>query len=314
MKVVGVDLGGTKILTRLVDVETGDSKGRQKTPTPKDGPDAVLDAIAELVNDLDGSDSSHAIGVGVPGLVTSDGVVHRCPNIAGWDRPVAVADELSERLGRPVVVANDVNCGAVAEHRVGAGQGVDDLMAVFVGTGVGGGLVLDGQLVDGTRGMAGEIGHLTVVDDGRICGCGERGHLEAYAGRAGMEREARRLVDAGRPSSLVERVGDSPMKSRHFADALADGDEVTHELLDDAVQALAIALGNAATLLDLPRIVLGGGVVDKLGQPFVDQIVGSLAFGGFGPTVCDVALAERLDDAGVVGAALLAADRIPSPE
>jgi len=239
-------------------------------------------------------------------------VVHWCPNIAGWDEPVAVSAELEKMLGRQVVVGNDVNCGAVAEHRAGAGRGVSDLMAVFVGTGVGGGLVLGDRLVVGGRGMAGEIGHVTVVDDGRLCACGERGHLEAYAGRAGMEREARRLAEAGRPSSLVDNAGDSPMKSRHFSDALAAGDEVTHQLIDDAVMALAVGLGNAATLLDLQRIVLGGGVVDKLGQPFLDQIAGSLSFGGFGPTVCELVLAEQLDDAGVVGAALLAADRLTS--
>lgn len=310
MKVVGVDLGGTKILTRIVDVETGRSTGREKIPTPRTGPADVLAAIVGLVDDLKGSEDVGAVGVGVPGLVTRDGVVQRCPNIAGWDQPVDVGAELERLLGRPVAVANDVNCGAVAEHRVGAGQGTNDLMAVFVGTGVGGGVILNDQLIDGGRGMAGEIGHTTVVDDGRICGCGERGHLEAYAGRAGMEREARRLVEAGRTSKLVEIAGDSPMKSRHFSDALGAGDEIAHELIDDAVTALAIGLGNAATLLDLERIVLGGGVVDKLGQPFLDQIAGSLSFGGFGPTVCELVLAQRLDDAGVVGAALLAADRL----
>lgn len=310
MKVVGVDLGGTKILTRVVDVESGSATGREKVPTPRTGPVDVLHAIAELVEQLDGADEAEAIGIGLPGLATLDGVVHRCPNIVGWDQPVAVADELEQLLGRPVVVGNDVNCGAVAEHRVGAGRGVSDMMAVFVGTGVGGGLVLDDRLIVGSRGMAGEIGHVTVVDDGRVCGCGERGHLEAYAGRAGMEREARRLVESGRTSSLVDNAGDAPMKSRHFSDALAAGDEVTHQLIDDAVMALAVGLGNAATLLDLERIVLGGGVVDKLGVPFLDQIAGSLSFGGFGPTVCELVLAQELDDAGVVGAAMLAADRL----
>ena len=315
MKIVGVDLGGTKILGRIVDVDTGASIGRKKVPTPRSGPADVLTAVVELVHSLeasalDPSEKIGAIGLGLPGLVTVDGVVDRCPNVSGWDQPVAVAEILTKRLGRPVAVANDVNCGAVAEHRVGAGRGVDDLMAVFVGTGVGGGLVFGGQLVAGSRGMAGEIGHITVVDDGRVCGCGERGHLEAYAGRAGIEREARRLVAGGRTSKLVELAGDSPIKSRHLSDALGAGDEIAHELIDQAVAALAIGIGNAATLLDLPRVVLGGGVVDKLGQPFLDQISGSLSFGGFGPTVVDLVLAQRLDDAGVVGAALLAADRL----
>jgi glucokinase len=310
MKVVGVDLGGTKILGRVVDVESGKTTGREKMPTPRTGPDDVLSAVVDLVRALDGSDDAEAIGLGLPGLVKSDGVVDSCPNIVGWDSPVAVTATLSKRLGRPVVAANDVNCGVVAEHRVGAGRGVDDLMAVFVGTGVGAGLVLGGRLISGARGMAGELGHLTVVDHGRVCGCGHRGHLEAYAGRAGMEREARRLHASGRPNKLVELAGDRPARSRHLSDALAAGDEIAHELLDQAVMALAIGIGNAATLLDLSRVVLGGGVIDKLGQPFLDQISGSLSFGGFGPTVCDLAMAKRLEDAGVVGAALLAADRL----
>ena len=310
MSVVGDDVGGTKILTRRVDPETGASTGRQKMSTPRTGPDDVLAAVVELVRELEGDNPAEAVGVGIPGLVETDGTVSRCPNIAGWDHPIGVKARLEDALGVPVIVANDVNCGAVAEHRVGAGRGVDDMMAIFVGTGVGGGLVLDGRLVAGERGMAGEIGHVTVVDDGRICGCGERGHLEAYAGRAGIEREARRIAKSGRSTKLVKLAGEGAIKSRHLADALAADDDVAHELLDQAVMALAIGIGNAATLLDLPRVVLGGGVVDKLGQPFLDQIAGSLSFGGFGPTVVDLALAERLDDAGVVGAALLASDAV----
>lgn len=310
MKVVGVDLGGTKILGRIVDVERGKATGRKKMPTPRSGPDDVMTAVVDLVRGLDGSDEAEAIGLGLPGLVRQDGVVDRCPNIAGWDSPIAVTEILADRLGRPVVAANDVNCSVLAEHRLGAGRGVDDLMAVFVGTGVGAGLVLGGRLISGERGMVGELGHVTVVDQGRICGCGQRGHLEAYAGRAGMEREARRLHGSGRPSKLVELAGESPAKSRHFFDALAAGDQITHELLDQAVIALAIGIGNVATLLDLPLVILGGGVVDKLGQPFLDRIISSLSFGGFGPTVCELAIAERLEDAGVLGAALLAADRL----
>lgn len=310
MTVVGVDLGGTKILTRLVDPETGESRGRAKTPTPKSGPADVLDAVVDLIGQLDGSADATAIGIGVPGLVEAGGIVARCPNINGWDSPIDVKSELEARLGKPVVVANDVNCGAVAEHRVGGGRGVDDLLAIFVGTGVGGGLILDGRLIVGKRGMAGEIGHVTVVSNGRVCGCGERGHLEAYAGRAGMDREARRLHEQGRTTKLVELAGTGAIKSRHIVAALEAGDEVAHQLIDDAVDALAHGIGNAATLLDISRVVLGGGVVDKLGQPFLDQISGSLAFGGFGPGICDLGLAERIDDAGVVGAALLAGDEL----
>jgi len=306
---VGVDLGGTKILTRLIDPVTGRAQGRAKQKTPTEGPSAVLDAIVGLVRGLEGFDAASAVGVGVPGFVIDDTLVTRCTNIAGWDDPVDVGATLAEALGKPVVVANDVNCGALAEHRLGAGRGCGNLLALFVGTGVGGGLVIDGSLVAGPRGLAGEVGHLTVVDGGRLCGCGGRGHLEAYAGRAGMERRARELAARGRSSLLVDLAGTGSIKSRHLAKALEAGDEVAAELLDEAVSALALVIGNLATILDLRRVVLGGGVVDRLGQPLVDQIKNSPSFGGFGPEICEISLVQRLDDAGVAGAAILASEK-----
>ncbi len=309
-QLVGVDLGGTKILARFVDPETGWSEKRVKRPTPHTGPDDVLQAVVEVVEELDPDTTSPAIGIGVPGLVTADGVVTRCPNINGWDSPVDVASILARKLGRTVAVGNDVNLGTLAEHRVGAGKGTDAMAGVFVGTGVGGGLILNNRLVAGSRGMAGEIGHVTTHPGGRICGCGERGHLEAYAGRAGIEREARRLHAAGMENELVRLAQDGRIKSSHIAKALAAGDSVAEELLADAIEALAVGIGSMATLLDLPLVVLGGGVVDRLGKDFLTQIAESTAFGGFGSDVCELKLAERLDDAGVVGAAILAADRL----
>ncbi len=307
--IVGVDLGGTKILARMVDPSTGRAEGRVKARTPA-GPEAVLDAVEATITGLEGWEQAEGVGIGVPGFVDGDGVVERCPNIAGWDRPVAVAAELTARLGKPVVVANDVNCGAVAEHRHGAGRGASDLLAVFVGTGVGGGLIVEDRLVVGPRGRAAEIGHVTVVPGGRPCGCGGRGHLECYAGRAGMDREVRRRVDEGGAELLHELAKGGPVKSRHLAAGLEAGDPTTAELLGQAADALALTIGNAAALLDLPRVVLGGGVVDRLGQPFVDDIVASSHFGGFGPSSVEVLAAHRLDDGGVLGAAVLAADRL----
>lgn len=293
----------------MVDPATGRAKGRRKVPTPSDGPRAVLDAIADVVCGLDGSSEAEAVGIGVPGMVVEHSTVLRCANIAGWDDPIDVGAELSAAIGLPVVVGNDVDCGALAEHRMGAGAGVDDLAAVFVGTGVGGGLIQGGRLTTGARGLVGEVGHLTVVPGGHPCGCGGRGHLEAYAGRAGIERRARELAAEGRRNLLADLAGTGSVRSRHLAKALDEGDDVAIEIMTEAADALALVIGNLSTLLDLQRVVLGGGVVDKLGQSFVDQIVGSPHFGGFGPEMCELRLAERLDDAGVVGAAMLAVDR-----
>lgn len=303
--IVGVDLGGTKILARLVDPATGRAVGRRKSPTPTTGPDDVIEAVATAVRAVEGFEDASAVGIGVPGFVADRSVVLRCANIAGWDSPIDVRHRLEASLQKPVVVGNDVDCGALAEHRLGAGKGVDDLLAVFVGTGVGGGLILGGSLVEGVG--VGEIGHVTVRPGGRACGCGGLGHLESYAGRAGIERRAREVAEDGRRNALVDLAGKGPVKSRHIARALDESDAVTAELMAEAVDALALAIGNTVTLLGLRRVVLGGGVVDKLGQSFVDQIVASEAFGGLGSADCELRLAERLDDAGVAGAAILAA-------
>lgn len=309
--VIGVDVGGSNILARIVEPATGAARGRVKKSTPTDGPPSVSDKIVDAVMELDGWTDAVAVGVGVPGPVTPDGTAGPCPNIAGWDEPVELAAALGERLGKTVVVGNDVNCGAIAEHRIGAGRGHADMLAIFVGTGVGGGLILGNELVVGERGMVGEIGHLTIDPGGRPCGCGGFGHLETYAGRAGIDNEMRRRSDGGANRYLLSLVGDSPLKSRHIAAGLEAGDELSAQLIEEAAHALARVIGNAATLLDLPLVVLGGGIVDRLGEPFLDQIRTSDDFGGAGAGFTELVLAGRLDDAGAVGAAFLVADPVP---
>jgi len=259
---------------------------------------------------LEDWESTAAIGVGMPGPVRPDGVAGPCPNIEGWDAPIDLAAELQDLLNMPVVVGNDVNCGALAEHRIGAGKTHTDMLAIFVGTGVGGGLVLNNRLVTGSRGVAGEIGHVTVEPGGRPCGCGGRGHLETYAGRAGIDAEMRRRSKKGANKLLLSLVGQSPLKSRHLAAGLDAGDPLSFTLIEEAAHALARVIGNAATLLDLPVVVLGGGIVDRLGKPFLKQIKNSPDFGGYGSDITELVLAQRLDDAGAVGAALLAADQL----
>ncbi|MGH8998997.1 MAG: ROK family protein, partial [Acidimicrobiia bacterium] len=218
---IGIDLGGTKIFGAVFDGERVVSEAKRKTPT-QGGPLAVVDAMAALVDDLGGADGVRGVGVGAPGVVDpSDGTVRSAPNLHGWMEPFGVGTALSEALGGlPVEVDNDVNVGTFAEHRLGAGVGAEDLLGVFVGTGVGAGLVLGGELRRGPSGAAGEIGHMVVRRGGRVCGCGGRGHLEAYAGRAAMERRARDLDAKGRDNALVELAPSRRMTSSVFAKAL----------------------------------------------------------------------------------------------
>lgn len=306
MAAIGVDLGGTKLLAGVVD-DDGSVGQVRKVPTPRLGLESVIDAIVEAVGELGNGDEP--VGVGVPGMVLDDGTVTRSPNLVGFERPVPLGAELARRLGRRVAVDNDVNVGAVAEHQLGAGRGFADLAVLFVGTGVGGGFILDGSLRRGPRGMAAEIGHMTIHPGGEPCGCGRRGHVEAYAGRAGLERRARAVHRSGRKTALVDLAGSDPMKSKVFAKALQRGDEVANELLADAADALALAVGNVAAIVDVARFVVGGGLGERLGEPFLDRVRTSTHFGGFGAEGVELVMAERLADAGVVGAAMLARSR-----
>jgi glucokinase len=308
--VVGVDLGGTKI--QAIKVEGDDVVASARRSTPTDGAEAVVTAVAEVVRELGDPRAVAALGIGAPGAVEpATGVVRRAPNLAGFDSPVPLGALLAEALGvARVMVDNDVNVAAVAEHRLGAGVGSDDLLAVFVGTGVGGGLVLGGQLRRGPGGGAGEIGHVIVKDGGRRCGCGGSGHVEAYAGRAGMERTARRRAAKGTKTKLVKLADGGRMRSSVFARALEEGDALARVLVDEAARALGAALASAVALVEVDRVVLGGGLGDRLGPPFAAAVDSAARERLFVPDApFSVAPAALGDLAGARGAALLAGDR-----
>jgi len=270
---VGVDLGGTKIFAVATGPEGLIGELKAKTPV-MGGPVVVVDAIVEVVRELAGGTAPECIGIGAPGAVDfGTGIVRRAPNLKGWWDPFPLGPALSEALGGvTVVVDNDVNVGTVAEHRLGAGRGTDNLFGVFVGTGVGGGVILDGQLHRGPSGFAGELGHVVVRPGGRRCGCGARGHLEAYAGRAGMERRARQHHARGLETMLVDLARTRRMTSSVFARALEARDKVAVGLIDRAVETLGQAVAAAISILDVPLVVVGGGLADRLGPSFVERI------------------------------------------
>ncbi len=302
---VGVDLGGTNIVTAVV--RDGAVEAERKISTPTDGPESVVSAIAESVGELD-PDGELPVGVGAPGQVSPNGHLLTRANLAGWEPPVPLAEMLAEACGRETVsVGNDVDFAAIAEHRLGAGRGCDDLMVVFVGTGVGSGLILDGGLRRGPRGVAGEFGHIVVGLGDRVCGCGGVDHLEAYAGRRCMSATARGLHAIGRETHLVTQGGKTRIKSRVYEAAVAAGDRVALDLTATAAEALGRGIATVVTLVDIERVVVGGGLGERLGQPFLAQIAASYERARFGTTPVEVVAAEVGGAAGAIGAALVAA-------
>lgn len=309
MQWIGIDLGATKMQAVVLDDQQVTAEARRKTPT-RGGPLDVVDALAGVVAELSVADPA-GVGVGVPGVVDQDtGAVRRAPNLPGWHEPFDLASALREALGGlPVTVDNDVNAGLVAEHRLGSAHGVDDVLAAFVGSGVGGALVQDGRVRRGAAGLAGEIGHVAIDRKGRSCACGGRGHVEAYAGRVAMERRARTLDDKGRPTLLVELARSKRMTSSVFAKALAAGDDVAVELLDEAVTALGVGLASAVALLDVAMVVVGGGLADRLGPSFVATVDRAIRKELFVADRDLVVVGAALGDrGGAIGAALVAAD------
>jgi glucokinase len=291
--------------------------GTSRLLTPQSGAEAVTAAITDSIKAAIAAACAAtadlaAVGIGSPGTIDAGaGTVGHSPNVPGFETdPVPLGPEVSRALGGvDVKIDNDVRVAVLGEWKRGAGRPYRDLLGVFLGTGVGGGLVLDNELYEG-HGAAGEIGHTTVKDGGRRCGCGHRGCLEAYAGRARIEATARRWERAGRRTQLFDIMGKrgrDRVTSGVIAEALARRDKVTVELIDRAVWALAVALANAQNLLDLEAIIVGGGLGDRLGRPFVMRVEETAARYLHVPERPPKFLPTELGDlSGAVGAAVLA--------
>ncbi len=310
----GVDLGGTKIQTVLLHDDLVVAGSRARTPqtgNPSDVVEALAAVVEAALREAGAAPGDlRAVGVGAPGAVDAEtGVVAGAANVPGLEGRVEVGSLLTARLGVPVVVENDADAGALGEHRRGAGRPFRSLLGVWVGTGVGGGLILGGELWRGRR-AAGELGHVVVEPDGRPCTCGRRGCLEAYAGRVGLERRARKLVKGGEKTRLfeiMEERGRERLTSGVYARALEEDDRLARKLVDEAAWALGIALASVQNLLDLEAMVVGGGLADRLGTPFVDRIVEEMTPRLFVADDPPAVVASELGDlAGAVGAAVLA--------
>jgi len=277
----GIDLGGTKIQTAIVDAG-GEVLGQARRPTPTSGgPEDVAAAMAEALREAAGeagveTASLTGIGVGSPGDANEQtGVVSSAKNLPGWEGSFPLAESLQESLGAPVRVGNDVQVATEAEFHLGAGREFHSLIGVFWGTGVGGGLVLDGKPWLG-RGAAGEIGHVVVKRGGAKCPCGRRGCLEAYAGRSAMEAEARRQHEEGQKTDLFHlmKKHDKPrLTSGIWERALDHGDHLAEQLIERAIEALGTGVASAVNLLDPEAVILGGGLGVRFGERLMDPLM-----------------------------------------
>jgi glucokinase len=313
---VGVDVGGTKIQSATMRAKKVVGSARMATPLTgaEDVSASIGDAVTKALADAGAQLSDlTAVGIGAPGTIDPEaGTVSSSPNLPGFQglEAVPLGAMASQALGGvPVKLDNDVRVAILGEWKRGAGRGYRHLLGVWVGTGVGGGLVLDGALYEG-QGAAGEIGHMIVKPGGRVCSDGRRGHLEAYAGRGQMEAHARHLVKQGHKTELfdiMEKRGRTRLSSGVWAAALEKKDKMAVELVDDAVRALAVGLASVQNLLALEAIVIGGGLGDRLGPPFVDRIRGEMQPLLFVPDHPPTLLSSEFGDlAGAVGAAVLA--------
>ncbi len=310
----GIDLGGTKIQTVVVDAASVVA-GQARAPTPTQGGPA--DVAAAMVAAMRAAaaeagvataDLTH-VGIGSPGEVNAaTGTVTSARNLPGWEGSFGLGALLAEELGTAVALGNDVQVATDAEDQLGAGRSHSSMLGVFWGTGVGGGIVLDGKPWLG-QGGAGEIGHVVVKVDGAQCPCGRKGCMEAYAGRNAMERRARELHHKGEPTELFKlahKRGRERLTSGIWAAALERKDPLATKLVDRAVVALGAGVASVVNVLDVPIVILGGGLGVRLGQPYADRIAAAMAphlFHDHRPPA--VVVAELGDLGGAIGASLL---------
>jgi glucokinase len=306
----GIDVGGTKIAGGVVD-EDGRVLEQTRVESPARDAQAMSDAIAGLILDLKQRHDIATVGVGAAGYIDkARATVLFAPNLA-W-RHLDLKDQLETRVQLPVVVENDANAAAWGEFRFGAGADVDDLLLVTVGTGVGGGLVLDGELYRGAFGVGAEIGHFRVVPGGHLCGCGNRGCFEMYASGSALVRRTRDSAEARSllAAALLERAdGDPDNVDGPMVTALAqEGDPFAREQLDTLGRWLGEGIASLTAVLDPAVVAIGGGVSeagDLLLDPVRAAFQANLTGRGYRPTL-ELRLASLGNQAGLIGAADLA--------
>jgi glucokinase len=309
MHAIGIDIGGTKIAGALVDA-SGQILKENRVPTPADDPNALVDAVVGLIQELAEGQDVLGAGVAAAGFIDANQAnIIYAPNLSWRNEPFKA--KLEAKLSIPVIIENDANAAAWAEFRYGAGRGYKHMIMLTIGTGVGGAVITDGKMLRGGFGIAGELGHLRIVPDGRLCGCGQKGCLESYGSGTALLKAARELASSGKPEGKRLReleIAAGQLTGQEVYQAIVEGDSGALKVLSELGDWLGQAIGSFTAILDPEIVVIGGGVSaagDLLLEPIRNAYLRSLPARGFRPELV-ISAAEFVNDAGVVGAADLA--------
>jgi glucokinase len=312
---IGIDLGGTNCRAALVHPNGKIGESRRMPTRIHEGLEPLMGRLFGLCHELltvakEEGCRICAIGVGTAGVIGNDGSVNVSPNLPPLNG-VPFAKRLKENLNLPVTVVNDANAIAWGEALFGGGRPFFSFLTVTLGTGVGGGLVLERRLWEGADGAAGEVGHIMVEPEGRICGCGSRGCLEQYASASGIVKSVREFLDAGE-DSILSKLTEQQLTSHKVAEAARKGDRVALAALEEAGRRLGQVLGSVANLLNLEGVVITGGASESLDlmRPILEKEIKYRAF-EVSARRLKIVRGELGDDAGILGAARIAYDRLP---
>ena len=307
---VGMDLGGTNTKIGLVD-EAGNIIFTTIVKTDsKDGMEKTVERLSNiLIEQIKGSNIDYndvkGVGLGVPGPVANERIVKFWANFP-WPREVDLAAEFEKNLNRKVKVDNDVNVITLGEMWKGGAQGYRNVLGLAIGTGIGGGVIADGKLVSGKNGAGGEVGHIKVKKEGKLCGCGQNGCWEAYASATGLVREANSRLTVNKNNLLYERTQGREIEAKDIFDAAKEGDKFSISLVDYEAEYIALGIGNLLNILDPEIVVIGGGVA-LAGEILFDRINEKLTKYALPSTLegLKIVPAELGNDAGIIGAAYL---------
>lgn len=316
--ILGIDIGGTAIKIGVIN-DNGSIHSKWEIPTNigNKGETIATDAWSSIVEQLKAlhieKDSIQGIGIGAPGFIDEKtGFVYKAVNI-GWE-DFDLANQFNELSGLPVFVANDANVAALGENWVGAGNQADNLIAVTLGTGVGGGIIANGAMISGENGTAGEIGHITIDPDGYPCNCGRKGCLETITSATGMVRQAIDLIEKNPESDLAEYYQKhGEITTKDIFNLAKQGDPFSEQIIDHTADVLGFAISNIATVINPSKILVGGGV-SLAGETFINKIENCFRKYALPRVsdICEFKIAELGNDAGMIGAAYLVKERLQS--